>query len=116
MKAVRHITKEEKRLMDAEIRKQCVEICNKFEVDYDTVMIYILHFYYGFGLKRIKEFHKTLIKERNELKEFYRADEKDCDIHFFAMRQKLKAEGIDVEAIREELMKGGMENGKENQQ
>ena len=104
MKAIRHITKEEKRLRDAEIRKQCVAICNKFEIDYDTVMIYILHYYYGSGLKRIKEFHKTLIKERNELKEFYMADDKDADIHFYAMRQKLKAEGIDVEAIREELI------------
>lgn len=111
MKAIRAITKEEKRLRDAEIRKQCVEICNKFEVDYDTVMIYILHYYYGFGLKRIKEFHKTLIQERNELKEFYRADDKDPDIHFYAMRQKLKSEGIDVEAIREEIMKGVVKNG-----
>lgn len=104
MKARRVISGEEKRIRDKEIKKQCVLICNQFEVDYDTVMIYILHYYYGFGLKRIKEFHKTLIKERAELKEFYQADDKDPDIHFYAMRQKLKADGIDVEAIREELM------------
>jgi hypothetical protein len=47
-----------------------------------------------------------MIKERNELKEFYMADDKDPDVHYYAMRQKLKAEGIDVEAIREELMGG----------
>lgn len=105
MKARRVVSGEEKRIRDKEIQKQCVTICNKFEVDYDTVMIYILHYYYGFGLKRIKEFHKTLIKERAELKEFYQADDKDPYIHFYAMRQKLKADGIDVEAIREELMR-----------
>ena len=104
MKARRVISSEEKRIRDKEIKRQCVVICNQFEVDYDTVMIYILHYYYGFGLKRIKEFHKTLIKERAELKKFNQADDKDPDIHFYAMRQKLKADGIDVEAIREELM------------
>lgn len=106
MKARRVVSAEEKRIRTKEIQKECVNICNKFKIDYDTVMIYILHYYYGFGLKRIKEFHKTLIKERNELKEFYMADDKDPNIHFYAMRQKLKSEGIDVEAIREEIMKG----------
>jgi hypothetical protein len=107
MKAIRHINKQEKKLMDGEIRKRCVEICNQYELDYDTMMIYILHFGYGFGLKRILEFHKTLVKERNELKEWYGADksQEDSDIHFFAMRQKLKDKGIDVEAIRDEVMR-----------
>lgn len=106
MKARRVESAEEKRIRTKVIQKECVNVCNKFEVDYDTVMIWILHHYYGFGLKRIKEFHKTMIQERNELKEFYMADDKDPDVHFYAMRQKLKAEGIDVEAIREDLMGG----------
>lgn len=107
MKAIRSMTKEEKKVRDAEVRKACVEICNKFEVDYDTMMIYILHFAYGFGNKRIREFHRTLIKEREELKKWYSAEigQNESDIHFFAMRQKLKDKGIDVEAIREEILK-----------
>jgi hypothetical protein len=107
MKAIRSMTKEEKKARDAEVRQACVEICNKFEVDYDTMMIYILHFAYGYGLKRIKEFHRTLIAEREEMKKWYSADigQNETDIHFFAMRQKLKAKGIDVEAIREELLR-----------
>lgn len=101
------MTKEEKKVRDAEVRQACVEICNKFEVDYDTMMIYILHFYKGYGLKRIMDFHRTLIREREELKKWYSADvgQNEADIHFFAMRQKLKAKGIDVEAIRDELLR-----------
>ena len=107
MKAIRSMTKDERRAMNSEIRAKCVEICNKYELDYDTMMVYILHFGYGFGAKRLLEFHKTLVKERNELKEWYGADntQEDADIHFFAMREKLKAKGIDVEKIRDEVMR-----------
>jgi hypothetical protein len=106
MKARRVMSGEEKRIRDKEIKKECVKICNQFELDYDTMAIYILHHFYGFGAKRIEEYHKHLIRERNELKEFYEADDKDPYIHFYAMRQKLKADGIDVEAIRSKLMGG----------
>lgn len=47
---------------------------------------------------------ESLLK-REELKKFYEADDEDPYIHFFAMREKLKADGIDVEAIRNDLMK-----------
>ena len=106
MKAIRSMSKQERKAMDSEIRKRCVEICNQFELDYDTMAIYILHFYYGFGKKRIKEYHKHLVRERAELKEYYGADksQEDSDIHFFAMREKLKAKGIDVEAISKEVI------------
>lgn len=112
MKAIRSMSKEERKAMNAEIRRRCVEICERYELDYDTMAIYILHFYYGFGLKRIKEYHRRLIKERNELKAWYSADntQEDSDIHFFAMRQKLKDKGIDVEAIQNELMREGTNN------
>lgn len=106
MKAIRSMNKQEKKAMDSEIRRRVVEICNQFELDYDTMAIYILHFYYGFGEKRIRKYHKSLIQERAELKEWYSADygQEDSDIHFFAMRQKLKEKGIDVEKISRELM------------
>jgi hypothetical protein len=106
MKAIRSMSKEERKVMSVEIRKRCVEICKQFELDYDTMAIYILHFYYGFGEKRIKEYHKHLVRERAELKEWYGSDkgQDETDIHFFAMREKLKAKGIDVEAISKEVM------------
>jgi hypothetical protein len=109
MRAIRSMNKQERKAMDVEIRKRCVEICEQFELDYDTMAIYILHYYYGFGEKRIREYHKHLIQERAELKKHYGADygQEDSDIHFFAMREKLKERGIDVEKIRNELMQEG---------
>jgi hypothetical protein len=105
MKARPHRTCAEKRALKKEIQKQCAEICNQFELDYDTVQIYIQFFYKNWTLEEIIDYHKVLVKERNELKEFYEADDKDPDIHFFAMRSKLKEKGIDVEAIQELVMR-----------
>ena len=105
MRARRQMTSQERKIMDKEIQKQCVEVSDQFELDYDTVQIFALYTYLGFGKKRIIEFHKHMVKVRNELKEFYCADDKDPTIHFFAMRQRLKEKGIDVEAIRDEVMK-----------
>ena len=108
MNSIRSMTKQERKAMDREIRKRAVEICNEFELDYDTVQIYMLHFYKPkWGKKQITDFHKAMVQERNELKKRYSADygEEDPRIHFFAMRQKLKEKGIDVEAIRDEVMR-----------
>ena len=106
MKAIRSMTKEERKAMDVQVRLACVEACEKYEIDYDTMAIYILHEYYGFGPKRIREYHENLIREREELKRWYGADygQNETDIHFFAMREKLKKDGIDVEKLRDELM------------
>lgn len=104
MKAIRPMTKEERKAMNAEIRRQCVEICNKFELDYDTMIVYVMHYKYGFGKKRIPELLETIAKEREELKERYCIDEYNDDTHFFAMREKLKEDGIDVEKMGREVM------------
>lgn len=112
MKAIRSMNKQERKAMDAEIRKRCVQISNQYELDYDTMAIFVLFFHSGFTLDEIIDYHRVLMRERAELKEFYEADDKDPDIHFFAMRQKLKEKGIDVEKIRDELMKEmGADNG-----
>jgi hypothetical protein len=104
MNAIPHRTKSEKRALQKEIQKQCVATCNQLELDYDTMQIYIQFFYKKWPLEEIIDYHKVMVRERNELKEFYEADDKDPDIHFFAMREKLKAKGIDVEAISKEVM------------
>jgi hypothetical protein len=105
MKARRQMTSQERKIMDKEIQKHCVEVSDQFELDYDTAQIFALYTFFGLGKKRLTEFHKHMVKVRNELKEFYCADDKDPTIHFFAMRQHLKEKGIDVEAIRDEVMK-----------
>lgn len=105
MKARQHMTAQERNAMNKEIQRQCVAASEQFELDYDTAQIFALYTFFGLGKKRITDFHKHMVKVRNELKDFYCADDKDPTIHFFAMRQHLKEKGIDVEAIRDEVMK-----------
>ena len=112
MKAIRSMTKEERKAMNAEIRKRCVEVSNQYELDYDTMQIFVLFFHKKWPLEEIIDYHRVMVRERNELKEFYEADDKDPDIHFFAMRSKLKEKGIDVEAIRDLIMGENEKGGK----
>jgi hypothetical protein len=105
MNAIPHRTKSEKRALQKEIQRQCAATCEQFELDYDTMQIFIQFFHQKMPLEEIIDYHKVMVRERNELKAFYEADDKDPDIHFFAMRQKLKDKGIDVEAIRDEVMR-----------
>lgn len=104
MKAIRSMSKEERKAMNAEIRRQCVEMCSQFELDYDTMIVYVMHFKFGYGPKRIRELMKTIEKERKELKEHYCSEEYNDSTHFFAMREWLKKDGIDVEKMHDEII------------
>lgn len=103
MKAIRSMSKEERKAMNAEIRRQCVELNSQFELDYDTMIVYVMHYEFGFGPKRIRKLLETITKERAALKEFY-CTEKYDDTHFYAMREWLKRDGIDIEKLQEELI------------
>ena len=104
MKAARSMTKQERKIMEKQIQRGCVEVSNKYELDYDTMQIFVQFFHKAWPLEEIIDYHRVMVKERDELKEFYEADDKDPDIHFFAMRLKLKEKGIDVEDIRNKVM------------
>ena len=76
------------------------------------MQIFVQFFHKEWSLEEIIDYHRVMVRERNELKEFYEADDKDPDIHFFAMRSKLKEKGIDVEAIRDLVMGENEKGGK----
>jgi hypothetical protein len=104
MKAIRSMSKEERKAMNAEIRRQCVEMCSQFELDYDTMIVYVMHYKFGFGPKRIRKLLETIAKERKELKEYYCTEKYGDGTHFFAMREWLKKDGIDVEELQNEIL------------
>ena len=104
MRAIRSMSKEERKAMNAEIRRQCVNMCSQFELDYDTMICYVMHYEFGFGPKRIRKLLKTIVKERKTLKERYCTDEYNDDTHFFAMREWLKKDGIDIEKMQNEII------------
>jgi hypothetical protein len=104
MKAIRSMSKEERKAMNAEIRMQCVKMCEQFELDYDTMIAYVFNIELGYGEKRLKELFAKIIEARKELKEFYECDERNDDTHFYAMREHLKHNKIDIEKIRDEIL------------
>lgn len=104
MKAIRSMSKEERKAMHAEIRRQCVEMCSQFELDYDTMIVYVMHYEFGFGPKRIRKLLETIVKERKALKEFYCDEKYNDNTHFHVMRNWLKNDGIDIEKMQEEML------------
>lgn len=104
VKAIRSMSKEERKAMNAEIRMQCVKTCEQLELDYDTMIAYVLNIELGYGEKRLKEFFKKVIEARKDLKEFYECEERNDDTHFHAMREHLKHNKIDIEKIRNEIL------------
>lgn len=100
------LSAKQKRAMDIEIRRQCVEITKEYEVDLDTIPIYILHKHFGFGKKRIEQFYKLMHEEKKQMKERFASDQSatdESDIDVVAMRFFLKQDGIDVQEMYDEL-------------
>ena len=93
-------TNKEQDAMNKEIRRQCADINEQYERDYETVIIWTLYNVLGIEEPEIIEFYKSMLKERERMKEFYRSDiNPDDGIDIFAMRLKLKDKGIDVDKI-----------------
>ena len=91
----------QKNALAKEIRSQCIEQTKQYEMDLDTIPIYILHTRYGFTIEQIEEFYSLLFTEREEMKKYFEPTigEADSDIDVFAMRYLLKEDGIDVEKM-----------------
>ena len=98
---------QQKNALAKEIRCQCIEQTKKYEVDLDTIPIYILHTRYEFTKEQIEEFYSLLFTEREEMKKFFEPTigETESDIDVFAMRYLLKEDGIDVEKMYHEQEK-----------
>ena len=92
------MTSRQRRAALAEIRRQCVENTQKYEIELDSVTLYILHRFFGFGRKRLQRFYDLMFAERQSMQDFFEDDDGDC-IAEYAMRSELKKDGIDVEAM-----------------
>lgn len=91
-------TSAQRKAMLSEIRRQCVENTRKYEVELDSVVLYILHRHFGFGKKRLLRFYEAMYRERREMQDFFMDDDGEC-IAEYAMRAELKKDGIDVEKM-----------------
>lgn len=84
-----------------EIHRQCIAETEKYEIELDTAWIYAIHVVTGYGYKRIIRIYKEMFKAREEMKEWYQADEDDGIVET-AMRFNLRQKGIDVEKMYRE--------------
>ena len=78
----------EKKALDEEIRRQCVDVTGQYELDLDTVAIYILHTVFGFGEKRLKRFYSAMFAKRKEIQAYYQGERHDNTAEV-AMRHRL---------------------------
>ena len=102
MNAIPQMSSSEKKANEARIKSMVADILDKCELDYDTMLAYILCFEFGFGEKRLKKLFNLIVSERAQMKKFY-CDSPDDDTHYYAMREHLKRRGINVEAIKKEV-------------
>lgn len=100
------MSKAQRATLDREIRDELLRLNEKYEQDFDTVLVYVLNKELGFGKKRIKRLYHQLINNRIELRNFYADDNKsDSKIDIFAMKKALEKKGIYLPQMFEEISK-----------
>jgi len=95
------LTAKDRKAINAEIRRQCIEQTAQYEAELDVVVLYALHNIFGFGKERLERFYREMFKLRNEMKQRYGTSEDDT-MGDFAMYVKLKEIGVDVQALYDE--------------
>ena len=95
---VQFSTKEQK-AVDAEILRQCSEMNRKNMNEVDACILWLLHEKFGFGYKRLKEFHDWFGKELEALAERYEMGQGDA---IWLATRKLKEYGVDIEEWNKE--------------
>lgn len=83
-----------------EIRRQCVELNNEYTDDLEYMVAWVLHKYYGFGLKRLLQFRKNYVEEFKRLVSVYETGD------IYPARVKLKEMGYNVETLNEGVKHG----------
>lgn len=98
MKAnINKLTNAQKKAIEAEVRRTAVEETRRYEIELDSVTLWVLHRFFGFGQKRLQRFYDLMFSERKEMQDFF--ETKDDCIAECAMRSFLKNDGIDVEKM-----------------
>lgn len=101
MKAREQFTAGQKKQLSAEIRKQVAVENERYERDYDTLILFVLHTVFGFGRERLLRFFIEMATARRDLKAFYKSDSGKTDptIDIFAMRKRLSESNLDPDML-----------------
>lgn len=80
-----------------EINRQILEKDLEYQLDVDTMVLWALRQFAGWGPKKLHDFYVFLFKEHLRMREYYELDD------LYPERAKLKGGGIDVESWYKEL-------------
>lgn len=87
------LSKKEQQFLDEKIRQQILEKHKEFADDFDYMILWILHKYFGFGLKRLRKVYDLFRQENDALVKHYES----ADAGVFIARKEMNAIGCNVE-------------------
>ena len=87
-----------KKAMMHEIHQQVLEMDRQYQLDVDTMVLWGIRQYTGWGPKKLKDFYLFMFKEHMRMREYYEMDDT------YPERKKLKDIGVDIEKWYEELL------------
>lgn len=100
------MSKAQRATLDREIRDELLRLNEKYEQDFDTVLVCVLNEELGLGKKRLKRLYHKLIDKRIELRRYYADDNNsDSKIDIFVMKKRLEKKGIYLPQMFEEITK-----------
>lgn len=80
-----------------EIDQQILQKDREYQLDLDTMVLWSLKQFAGWGPKKLKDFYYFMFKEHLRMREFYELDD------LYPERHKLKEGGVDIEEWYSEL-------------
>ena len=80
-----------------EINQQILRKDKEYQLDLDTMVLWSLRQFAGWGPKKLKDFYFFMFKEHLRMREFYELDD------LYPERHKLKEMGVDIEEWYSEL-------------
>ena len=80
-----------------EINRQILQSDKEYQLDLDTMVLWSLKQFAGWGPKKLKAFYYFMFKEHLRMREFYELDD------LYPERHKLKEKGVDIEEWYKDL-------------
>ena len=80
-----------------EINQQILQKDKDYQLDIDTMVLWSLNQFAGWGSKKLKDFYYFMFKEHLRMREFYELDD------LYPERHKLKEKGVDIEEWYKDL-------------
>lgn len=80
-----------------EINQQILQKDKEYQLDIDTMVLWSLKQFAGWGPKKLRAFYRFMFKEHLRMREFYELDD------LYPERHKLKEKGVDIEEWQKEL-------------